>query len=136
MRSFDRFSHVNCIIQKCGSFVSLYVELYGTKCRSNNENWPFKRRMLRCTSSPSSSLLQSIGMSNRCAHAFSPVSIYFLAFSAALRYAIQDTFAAAAFPALLLLKMAHLCPTELNLGVISNQVEQLARLLSEVAAER
>jgi len=53
-----------------------------------------------------------------------------------LRYAVQDTFATAAFPALLLLKMAHLYPTELDLGVISNQVEQLAQLLTDVAAER
>jgi len=32
--------------------------------------------------------------------------------------------------------MAHLYPTELDLGVISNQVEQLAQLFYDVAAER
>jgi hypothetical protein len=32
--------------------------------------------------------------------------------------------------------MANLFPTELDLGAIAGQVEQLAQLLSEVAAER
>jgi hypothetical protein len=70
---------------------------------------------------------------------FNCIALFFplyFAFSAALRYALQDTFATAAFPALLLLKMAHLYPTELDLGVISNQVEQLAQLFHNVAAER
>lgn len=68
-----------------------------------------------------------------------PLPLYLvchLAFRAALRYAVQDTFATAALPGLLLLKMAHLYPTELDLRLISNQVEQLAQLLYDVAAER
>jgi len=37
---------------------------------------------------------------------------------------------------LFLLKMANLFPAELDLGAITEQVEQLAQLLSDVAAER
>jgi len=57
-------------------------------------------------------------------------------YRAALRYAVHDNLANAAFSGLFLLKMASLFPTELDLGVITGQVEQLAQLLSEVAAER
>ena len=42
----------------------------------------------------------------------------------------------AAFSGLFLLKMANLYPGELDLAAITMQVEQLAELLSEVAAER
>lgn len=42
----------------------------------------------------------------------------------------------AAFSGLFLLKMANLFPAELDLGTITVQVEQLAQLLSDVAAER
>lgn len=55
---------------------------------------------------------------------------------AALRYAVHDSLVTAAFSGLFLLKMASLFPTELDLGAITSQVEQLAQLLSEVAAER
>lgn len=55
---------------------------------------------------------------------------------AALRYAVHDSLVTAAFSGLFLLKMANLFPTELDLGAIMVQVEQLAQLLSEVAAER
>ncbi|KAI0821658.1 hypothetical protein BC628DRAFT_805892 [Trametes gibbosa] len=55
---------------------------------------------------------------------------------AALRYAVHDTLVMAAFSGLFLLKMANLFPAELDLGAISVQVEQLAQLLSDVAAER
>ena len=41
-----------------------------------------------------------------------------------------------AFSGLFLLKMANLFPAELDLGQITVQVEQLAQLLSDVAAER
>ncbi|KAI9509161.1 hypothetical protein F5148DRAFT_1275400 [Russula earlei] len=57
-------------------------------------------------------------------------------YRAALRYAVHDSIVAAAFSGLFLLKMASLFPTELDLGAITGQVEQLAQLLSEVAAER
>ncbi|EMD32147.1 hypothetical protein CERSUDRAFT_119121 [Gelatoporia subvermispora B] len=57
-------------------------------------------------------------------------------YRAALRYAVHDTLVMAAFSGLFLLKMANLFPAELDLGAISTQVEQLAQLLSEVAAER
>ena len=55
---------------------------------------------------------------------------------AALRYAVHDSLVTAAFSGLFLMKMAHLFPTELDLSAISAQVEQLAQLLSDVAAER
>ncbi|KAI0305541.1 hypothetical protein B0F90DRAFT_1808783 [Multifurca ochricompacta] len=57
-------------------------------------------------------------------------------YRAALRYAVHDSLVTAAFSGLFLLKMANLFPTELDLNQITGQVEQLAQLLSEVAAER
>jgi hypothetical protein len=83
---------------------------------------------------PSSSIPQSIG---RCR-----ISIITLNFvehffdRAALRYAVHDSLVTAAFSGLFLLKMAHLFPTELDIAAIAGQVEQLAQLLSDVAAER
>jgi len=56
--------------------------------------------------------------------------------SAALRYAVHDSLVMAAFSGLFLLKMANLFSTELDLAAIITQVEQLAQLLSDVAAER
>ncbi|TFY57123.1 hypothetical protein EVG20_g8667 [Dentipellis fragilis] len=58
------------------------------------------------------------------------------AYRAALRYAVHDSLVTAAFSGLFLLKMANLFPAELDLAAITGQVEQLAQLLSEVAAER
>jgi hypothetical protein len=58
------------------------------------------------------------------------------AYRAALRYAVHDSLVTAAFSGLFLLKMASLFPGELDLGAITAQVEQLAQLLSDVAAER
>ena len=55
---------------------------------------------------------------------------------AALRYAVHDSLVTAAFSGLFLLKMANLFPSELDLGALTSQVEQLAQLLSDVAAER
>jgi len=57
-------------------------------------------------------------------------------YRAALRYAVHDSLVTAAFSALFLLKMANLFPTELDTAAIAGQVEQLAQLLSDVAAER
>ncbi|KAF8893354.1 hypothetical protein BD779DRAFT_1505746 [Infundibulicybe gibba] len=57
-------------------------------------------------------------------------------YRAALRYAVHDSLVTAAFSGLFLLKMANLFPSELDLGAITVQVEQLAQLLSDVAAER
>ncbi|KAF7793852.1 hypothetical protein EIP86_004973 [Pleurotus ostreatoroseus] len=57
-------------------------------------------------------------------------------YRAALRYAVHDSLVTAAFSGLFLLKMANLFPAELDLNVITAQVEQLAQLLSDVAAER
>ena len=57
-------------------------------------------------------------------------------YRAALRYAVHDSLVTAAFSALFLLKMAHLFPADLDLASITEQVEQLAQLLSDVAAER
>ncbi|KAF9060648.1 hypothetical protein BDP27DRAFT_1429814 [Rhodocollybia butyracea] len=57
-------------------------------------------------------------------------------YRAALRYAVHDSLVTAAFSGLFLLKMASLFPAELDLGMITVQVEQLAQLLSDVAAER
>ncbi|KII92405.1 hypothetical protein PLICRDRAFT_37183 [Plicaturopsis crispa FD-325 SS-3] len=70
--------------------------------------------------------------------AFNVLSIFLnsAAYRAALRYAVHDSLVTAAFSGLFLLKMANLFPAELDLGAITAQVEQLAQLLSEVAAER
>lgn len=57
-------------------------------------------------------------------------------YRAALRYAVHDCLVTAAFSGLFLLKMANLFPSELDLSAITAQVEQLAQLLSDVAAER
>lgn len=57
-------------------------------------------------------------------------------YRAALRYAVHDSLVTLAFSGLFLLKMANLFPTELDLTAIMSQVEQLAQLLSDVAAER
>ncbi len=57
-------------------------------------------------------------------------------FRAALRYAVHDSLVTAAFSGLFLLKMTNLFPSELDLPTITVQVEQLAQLLSDVAAER
>ena len=57
-------------------------------------------------------------------------------YRAALRYAVHDGLVPATFSALFLLKMTHLFPGDLDLGSITVQVEQLAQLLSDVAAER
>lgn len=58
------------------------------------------------------------------------------AYRAALRYAVHDSLITAAFSGLFLLKVANLFPTEVELPALIGQVEQLAGLLSEVAAER
>ncbi|EJD03045.1 uncharacterized protein FOMMEDRAFT_20217 [Fomitiporia mediterranea MF3/22] len=57
-------------------------------------------------------------------------------YRAALRYAVHDSLVTAAFSGLFLLKMANLFPSDLDLAGIITQVEQLAQLLSDVAAER
>jgi len=57
-------------------------------------------------------------------------------FRAALRYAVHDSLVTAAFSGLFLLKMANLFPGEVDINGIMLQVEQLAQLFSEVAAER
>jgi len=70
--------------------------------------------------------------------AFNCLSIFLNspAYRAALRYAVHDSLVTAAFSGLFLLKMANLFPTELDLAALTGQVEQLAQLLSDVAAER
>ncbi|KAF7376147.1 Transcriptional activator of proteases prtT [Mycena sanguinolenta] len=70
--------------------------------------------------------------------AFNCLSIFLTSseYRAALRYAVHDSLVTAAFSGLFLLKMASLFPAELDLGAITTQVEQLAQLLSDVAAER
>ena len=57
-------------------------------------------------------------------------------YRAALHYMVHDSLVTAAFSGLFLLKMANLFPGELDLISITSQVEQLAQLLSDVAAER
>jgi len=58
------------------------------------------------------------------------------AYRAALRYAVHDSLVTAAFSGLFLLKVANLFPREVDLSGIIVQVEQLAQLFSDVAAER
>lgn len=57
-------------------------------------------------------------------------------YRAALRYAVHDVLVMLAFSGLFLLKVANLFHTEVDLAGIMTQVEQLAHLLSGVAAER
>ncbi|KAG8964479.1 hypothetical protein FRC03_001730 [Tulasnella sp. 419] len=57
-------------------------------------------------------------------------------YRAALRYAVHDSLVNAAFSGLFLLKIANLFPSEVDLSAITAQVEQLANLMSEIAAER
>ncbi|KAG6837718.1 hypothetical protein H0H93_003520 [Arthromyces matolae] len=57
-------------------------------------------------------------------------------YRAALRYAVHDSLVTAAFSGLFLLKMASIFPDDVDLPGIIGQVEQLAQLLSDVAAER
>ncbi|KAF9227235.1 hypothetical protein BS17DRAFT_775134 [Gyrodon lividus] len=70
--------------------------------------------------------------------AFNCLSIFLnsTAYRAALRYAVHDSLVTLSFSGLFLLKMANLFPEELDLAAITTQVEQLAQLLSDVAAER
>lgn len=63
-------------------------------------------------------------------------SLSFELYRAALRYAVHDSLVTAAFSGLFLLKIANLFPGEVDINAITLQVEQLAHLLSEVAAER
>ncbi|KAG2015545.1 priB protein, variant 2 [Coprinopsis cinerea AmutBmut pab1-1] len=57
-------------------------------------------------------------------------------YRASLRYAVHDSLVTAAFSGLFLLKMASLFPREIDLAATTTQVEQMAQLLSDVAAER
>lgn len=57
-------------------------------------------------------------------------------YRAALRYAVHDILIMLAFSGLFLLKVASLFHSEVDLAAIIGQVEQLAQLLSGVAAER
>ncbi|KAG6336629.1 hypothetical protein ID866_2468 [Astraeus odoratus] len=57
-------------------------------------------------------------------------------YRAALRYAVHDILVMLAFSGLFLLKVASLFHSEVDLTAIMEQVEQLAELLSGVAAER
>lgn len=57
-------------------------------------------------------------------------------YRASLRYAVHDSLVTAAFSGLFLLKMASLFPREIDLAATTGQVEQMAQLLSDVAAER
>ncbi|KIK96659.1 hypothetical protein PAXRUDRAFT_825716 [Paxillus rubicundulus Ve08.2h10] len=70
--------------------------------------------------------------------AFNCLSVFLnsTAYRAALRYAVHDSLVTLGFSGLFLLKMANLFPTELDLGAITSKVEQLAQMLSDVAAER
>jgi hypothetical protein len=64
------------------------------------------------------------------------LTVYLMRYRAALRYAVHDSLVTCAFSGLFLLKIANLFPGEVELPSIISQVEQLAQLLSEVAAER
>ncbi|KAI6046136.1 hypothetical protein EDC04DRAFT_2632148 [Pisolithus marmoratus] len=70
--------------------------------------------------------------------AFSCLSIFLdsAEYRAALRYAVHDILAMLAFSGLFLLKVASLFHSEVDIAAIIGQVEQLAQLLSGVAAER
>ena len=57
-------------------------------------------------------------------------------FRAALPYAVHESMVTVAFSACYLLKVAILFPTEIDTHQVLSQVEELAGLLSEVAAER
>jgi len=87
------------------------------------DKMPFEQRELA---------FQAKDAASNCLNIFLNSSEY----RAALRYAVHDSLVTAAFSGLFLLKMANLFPSELDLGGIIGQVEQLAQLLSDVAAER
>ncbi|KAI0032227.1 hypothetical protein K488DRAFT_78587 [Vararia minispora EC-137] len=87
------------------------------------DKMPFEQRELA---------LQAKDAASNCLSTFIGSADY----RASLRYAVHDSLVTAAFSGLFLLKMANLFPAELDLGAITVQVEQLAQLLSDVAAER
>lgn len=70
--------------------------------------------------------------------AFNCLSVFLdsVEYRAALRYAVHDILVMLAFSGLFLLKMASLFQSEVDLAAIIGQVEQLAQILSGVAAER
>jgi hypothetical protein len=123
---------VNYTMPNSGWFASHSEACLGIRCLSSNENLPSKPKTPLRAAWTFSSLLQNTGMS--VSKRISSKSEFLD--SAALRYAVHDSLVTAAFSGLFLLKMASLFPAELDLGMITVQVEQLAQLLSDVAAER
>ena len=87
------------------------------------DKMPFEQRELAFSAKDAAST---------CLHIFLSSPEY----RAALRYAVHDSLVTAAFSGLFLLKMANLFPAEVDLTAITSQVEQLAQVLSDVAAER
>jgi hypothetical protein len=130
---FARCLQENYITPNFGLSVLLCVEWPGTRCPLTNAKSPSKLKMLHLIVFPSFSILQSIG---RVTSQIECTTLLNTFYRAALRYAVHDSLVTAAFSALFLLKMANLFPTELDIAAIARQVEQLAQLLSDVAAER
>lgn len=103
------------------------------------DKMPFEQRELAFQAKDAAFNCLSIFLTSseyRCVFLFYNISRASFFLSAALRYAVHDSLVTAAFSGLFLLKMASLFPAELDLGAITAQVEQLAQLLSDVAAER
>ena len=87
------------------------------------DNMPFEQRELA---------FQGRDAASNCLSNLLNSAIY----RAALRYAIPGSLVPAAFSALFLLKMVHLFPADLDAVSITAEVEQLAQLLNDVAANR
>ncbi|GJJ06660.1 hypothetical protein Clacol_000855 [Clathrus columnatus] len=116
----------NSLLRKILSSELYYAKLWLVCVALRGASWdklPFEQREMA---------FQAKEAASRCLEVFLGCAEY----RAALRYAVHDSLVTAAFSGLFLLKMAHLFPGEVDIGAIATQVEQLAGLLSDVAAER
>lgn len=133
----------NSLLRKILAGELHYAKLWLVCVALRGVSWdkmPFEQRELAFQAKDAASSCLDIFLSSpeyRCVSFSSTVIFTTKAVrSAALRYAVHDSLVTAAFSGLFLLKMASLFPAELDLGLITVQVEQLAQLLSDVAAER
>ncbi|KAH8828435.1 hypothetical protein DL96DRAFT_1603257 [Flagelloscypha sp. PMI_526] len=116
----------NSLLRKILAGDAAYAKVWLVCVALRGVSWdkmPFEQRELA---------FQAKDAAQNCLHIFLSSQEY----RAALRYAVHDSLVTAAFSGLFLLKMANLFPSELDLAAITGQVEQLAHLLSDVAAER
>ncbi len=89
----------------------------------SSDKMPFEQRELA---------FQARDAASNCLATFLNSPVY----CAKLRYAVHESLVTIAFSGVFLLKIANLFPSDVELPTLLSQVEQLAGLLSEVAAER